>query len=50
MKNAISFALALAIAIPALFGNFWLFAVTGFFAETAVEPLLGWLLNSVAPG
>ena len=49
MNDKILIALAPAIVIPMLFGNFWLFAVTGFFAETAVEPLLHWLLNSIAP-
>ena len=49
MKERIVFILALAIVIPALFGHFWLVAVTGFLVETAVEPLVDRFLSSIEP-
>ena len=53
MKDKLLIAFALALVIPMLFGNFWLFAVTGYIAETlvetAAEPLLDKFLNSIAP-
>ena len=49
MKDKIRIALALAIVIPMLFGNFWLVSVTGFLVEIAVEPLVERLLNSIGP-
>ena len=49
MKNTILIAFALAILIPALFGNFWFVTVTGFLVETAVEPLVDRFLSSIEP-
>ena len=49
MKGKIHIVLAVAILIPALFGNLWVIGVTGFIVETAIEPLADKFLNSIGP-